>query len=348
MPLPSLEKTWQYDVNNVQAATGTSLTTHRQLWRAIKNGLLGFGTLPWTVEYSCDSTVAGSAADGIDRWDSDTDLVWQSAASGTARSWFVLSNTDGVQMLWECRAQTTSTGKSMGIYISPSAGFTGGTTTQRPTATDEIALLSGDSSTLSHIGAGQASNTTDFAYAWHILHSNDGLVTMVVICQGGNCSGFWYFGRMSQPVSGWTTPVGHAVFSGLSGTSPGRITYNETADKNSTNASNLRTGALFNAVTADWFPCSIAIGASAANSSEPSGRVILVANELSTEWELPQVSVGCTVSGARGMSHGRLFDVRWVSSARADGDTFPGDGSRTRVVMGPFVIPWDGSVPLAA
>jgi hypothetical protein len=348
MPLPSLEKTWQYDVNNVQAVTGTTLTTMRQLWRAIKDGLLAFGTLPWIVEYSCDSAVAGSAGDNVDRWDSDTDLVWQAAASGTARSWFVFSNADGVQMLWECRAQTTTTGKSIAIYMSPAAGFTGGTTTQRPTATDEIPLVTGDSSTASHCGAGQASNTTDFAFAWHILHSTDGLVTMVVICQGGNCSGFWYFGRVSQPVTGWTTPVVHAVFGGLSGTSPGAITYNETADKNSTTAANLRTGALFNAVEADWFPAGIALGAGAANSSEPGGRVILVANEISSEWELPQVSIACSVSGARGMAHGRLFDVRWVSSARAAGDTFPGDGSRTRVVMGPFVIPWNGSVPLAA
>jgi hypothetical protein len=346
MPLAALELTWQHDSNNLQAATGAVLTTHRQLWRLIKNAMLAFGTLPWTTRYSCDSVVAGAAGDGVDRWDSDADLVWQAAASGTARSWYVMRNTDGVEILIECRAQTTTSGKQLGIYMSPSAGFTGGTTTQRPTATDEQVLTTGDVNTQGHVGCGPASNTTDRAYAYHLWHSTDGLVTIVAICHAGNCSGLWYFGRVSQPIGGWTKPVVGAVW-GEGSTPPVAISYTETVDRVS-DATNPRTGARFNATSAPWYCATLGFGNGSVGGTEPGGRQILVANEISNEWEHPQVTIGCAASGARGMAHGRLYDIRFVSAGRTTGDTFPDDGSRTRVVMGPFILPWDGSVPVAA
>lgn len=35
MPLAAFEKTWQFDVNRVLAASGAVLTTHRTFWRDV-------------------------------------------------------------------------------------------------------------------------------------------------------------------------------------------------------------------------------------------------------------------------------------------------------------------------
>lgn len=347
MPLPSLEKTWQYDVNNTVAASGTALTTERTVWLQIKNALLAFGTLPWTVRYSCNSTVAGAAGDGVDRWAAITDLVWQTADTGTARSWIVLRNTDGMEILIECRNTSTTIGKGCRIVVSPSAHFTGGTTTTRPTATDEMILTSGADSTNGCVGFGNIGSATDRSWVWHMLHSTDGLVTMVVICSGGTCGGFWYIGRASQPVTGWTNPQVAGVWGDNS--SPGNMSGYETMlDRVQSDASDLKAQGRFPTQNAPFFCTSLAMGSGATGGCEPAGRNILVANEITNEWELPQVGIGCQTSGSRGMAHGRLFDVRWISTQRANADDLPAAGTRTRAVFGNLVIPWDGSVPLAA
>ena len=197
MPLSALEKTWQFSVNHAQTATGTVLTTDRTIWLGIKNTLITFGTLPWQVRYSCDGTTAGSVNDLVDRWSTISNLVIATADTGTARSWIVLRNTDGVEILLECRNSATNNMKTLRVVVSFSAHFTGGTTTQRQTATDEIVLTNADVSNSANVGMG-ASSSTDRAFAWHVLHSTDGLVTMIVFCNGGNTGGYWYIGRASQ------------------------------------------------------------------------------------------------------------------------------------------------------
>lgn len=59
MALPTKAKTWQYNVNQAVALQGSIIATSRRLWRTIKNSLIGFATLPWTVRGSSDSVAAG-------------------------------------------------------------------------------------------------------------------------------------------------------------------------------------------------------------------------------------------------------------------------------------------------
>lgn len=348
MPINTLEKSWQFNVNNALAAQGTSLATTRRMLRLIKNAMIGFATLPWTVRYSCNGTTAGTAGDGVDRWTADADIAFQTADTGTARSWIVLRNTDGVEILIEARSASTTTGRNLRIVMSAAAGFTGGTTTTRPTATDEAIVIAGDNASTSAYGQGIASTTTDRSYAWHVLHSSDGLVTMVVLCFANAACGFWYFGRVSQPVTGWSKPVVAGVFGDASTVPSSGPNYPEMFDGTNTDANNPHFVARFPAGGARVFASSTAFGDSTAGGSDAAGRRIGTQNELSGEWELPQVGIGCAVSGFRGMSHGRLFDTRWISSGRNTGDTFPLDGSRTRACFGNIVIPWNGTSPVTA
>lgn len=346
MPLSALEKTWQFSVNHAQAATGTTLTTDRTIWLSVKNVLLAFGTLPWTTRYSCNGTTAGAAGDGVDRWSTIADIVIATADTGTARSWYVLRNTDGVEILLEARNSSTNNMKILRVVVSFSAHFTGGTTTSRPTATDEVVLAAADVSANAAVGLGPTS-ATDRAAAWHVLHSTDGLVTMLVFAVAGNLGGYWYIGRASQPVTGWTNPQ-VAIIGAESTGPPNTSAYSELLDRLNAGATSLKMAGRFPSGNNQIFCTSIGFGTGSASACEPGGRRILVANELSNEWELPQVGIACDVSGSRGMAHGRLFDTRWISTTRVSGDDLPSGGTRTRAVFGNLVIPWNGTVPVAA
>lgn len=347
MPLSALEKVWQFDVNRTQAATGAVLTTSRQLWRGIKNRLIAFPILPWTVRYSCDSVAAGTVGDGVDRWAADTNLVWASADASGVRSWIVLRNTDGVEILIECRNPTITVGKGLRIVMSPAAHFTGGSTTTRPTATDEMVILNGDSPTPGGPGMGNANHSGDRAYAYHLLHSTDGLVTMVVICHAGNATGFWYFGRASQPVTGWTMPVLGAVWGDdgippIAGPSIDIMHMGTLSDATNPHAL-IRQGSTNGKIYAT---CE-AFGTGSLGTSSPTIREILVANEISGTWQLPRIGLASRATGVRGV-HGRLFDVSWAPEVRQTGEGYPNDGTRTRMTFGDILIPWNGSVAVAA
>jgi len=70
-----------------------------------------------------------------------------------------------------------STTLSGSIVFSPSAGFTGGSTSAVPSATDQITLVSG---TLL-----EQNNTTNRAYRVSTVQSTDGLNTRVFCCSAG-------------------------------------------------------------------------------------------------------------------------------------------------------------------
>jgi hypothetical protein len=128
--------------------------------------------------------------DGVDRWDSDSDLVWNTA--GNAHSWIVLYKSD-----------YPSTGKSIDILISlaiatasphlfnyacASMAFSGGSTTADPTTTTGTKTRTLTNRQLSPSG----SVVTNCRY--HIMRNTDGDVYLLVSqnstgrCQHFTCS----------------------------------------------------------------------------------------------------------------------------------------------------------------
>jgi hypothetical protein len=317
MALPTLSKTWQFNVNNAQAAQGTALADHRKLLRAIKNALIGFATNAWALRYSCNSTTAGTAGDGVDRWSSDTDLVWANA--GTAHSWVVLRQTGiatNFEMLISCEAANGS-GNTLTLVISPSAAFTGGSTTARPTATDEIVLISN----VAWSGIGSA----DLSLRWSVMQSTDGQCTRVIICNSGAVSAYWIIDKPANPTTGWSNPsvlfaaAASPTVAVLAGSAaPGRMRSGSTTG----NVQMLCEG---NNVTLG--PIDTTWGN--------------IANEISSEWPMVPIAFASITVGVRGR-HGTFQDLWFGSVSVSSGDTYPNDSSNQFAEFGCLILPWNG------
>lgn len=327
MALPTLVKTWQFDVNSVRPAADTILATYQNLLWDIKESLKGFGTLPWTVVGSSNSVAAG--LDGTDRWTAATNLVWHNA--GSAHSWIVLKQTglaSNFQLLLDCDANGGGSGSatSLRILVSYSAGFTGGTTTARPTATDEHQL---------GLASWCTGTTTPFSSAVHVMQSTDGQGTRVFIARNNLVSTFWAFERLATPATGWSIPVVSFVRGATNTTTdaPTYAVFNDAANGYFRHGSTNYTGY---------------ITSEGSITSMLGEQFNVYPNDIDGFWPFFPMGFASTTVGARGR-HGALVDMYWgVQDALVNGTSFPNDGTKQWVQLGHMVFPWNGTSPLVA
>ena len=143
---PVAIKTWKHWPIRVDAAswdpTDTAIdrsAARKKLW-LIKQALIG-SPGAWTVVSSCGWNGSTYQAGNTDYWTSALAVMFANAYPG---SWIVLKNTaissvgNGFQICLECVGSAINFAYSLSIYVSGSGGFTGGSTTARPTASDEI------------------------------------------------------------------------------------------------------------------------------------------------------------------------------------------------------------------
>ncbi len=330
MTLPSLTKTWQFVPNYAVASTGTALGTNRTIIKAFKdfittdaaewvdntNAATTVSNL-WTVRYSCDSVAAGVADDGVDRWDAITDLVWANA--GSAHSWIVLRNTAigaSADLLISCES-ASGNGANITIAISPSAGFTGGTTTARPTATDEIVVIN-------NAAWGGVANT-DASVKLHMMKSTDGECWRIFCCNTGQANTSWIFGKtIAFNASAWTNRL---------------VMYAQgsTAGVNTLTNALLNTAANFTGrgvSSMTMYLAGMYYASGLANAN------ITTANDLSSAWPfMPQQLVSATASN-RGFQ-GYVCDLWYGSASVATGSTYPATGTQHQFVqLGVSIFPW--------
>jgi hypothetical protein len=266
----------------------------------------------WTVRYSCDSVTAGSAGDGVDRWSSDGALVWNNA--GSAHSWIVLRQT-GIATNFElCISLEPASGPGSGytIAVSPSAGFTGGSTTARPTATDEH--VTARTSTLQ--------TATDSTYRLHSLMSADGKSIYIFVYTGTVLQHVIMLGAPKQSVTGWTNPSWFYFNSGSTA-----LDFNPLA----VTASSLQRGRAAGVTMSMYFT-----GEGVSNGMLMAG--FTGQNDLSLESPLFPIGLASNTATASGR-HGVVYDLWWGLSNYAQGDTYPGDASRQFMQVGDVVVP---------
>lgn len=332
MALPTVTKTWQYNVNQMmRTSTGTAaaryLADNRALLLAIKNGLIGFASSPWTVWGSSDGVGNFGNNDANDRWAAAANLIWANA--GTNHSWIVLKQTNIAANYQICiDLIPTLVYDRATIAVSMTAGFgaagggVNGSATARPTATDEIVLQA--ASTFHQLSAGAA-----FDAVLHMMQSSDGQVTRFLAYNSAGTMGFYAgFEKPQNPVTGWTVPA-VACWS--------RVPF---------------TYANFNDVATGYYTYQIASSGlyctSEAYINTMVGENRAGINDISpSEFFLSDIGLACeaTAGGNRRGRHGKLFDAWWGSNQKQTGDTYPDSTARTLVQFSNIVVPWNGTVP---
>lgn len=215
-------KTYEFTVNQFVAGDGTqtggavdATNDRKGLLLGIVDALIDGGTFttPWVVQGSSNGTAAGM--DGVNRWSSISDLTWVVGTFGSpavaAHSWIVLFQPAlGVHLLIECVNTSNADGHAL-VGILSATGFgvanggTDGNTIDRPTATNEAVLRTGENS---DDGAWSGTNTggaRDWRY--HVMGSTDGEVWNVIGYNLDVCTQFWRFERPTNPPAGWTSPI---------------------------------------------------------------------------------------------------------------------------------------------
>ena len=205
MALPTVAKTWRYNVNN-KKVTASNYVYHQVLMLDLKNILINnspaiaWDTPPasiWTVDHSCDSITAGTPADGVDRWVTSANLVWD--RPNDPHSWIVYKtgmNGGVAEVLVDLdndnNASLGSEPENITCFLSPGGLFTGGTTTNRPTASDEVGEMTRGQTVGMWAGA-QTSTGLDIGY--HVMMSDDGAEMRIFMHRTNTCFTMWAFGE---------------------------------------------------------------------------------------------------------------------------------------------------------
>lgn len=321
MTLPIKQKTWNYEFTEFPLGpTEDSRQTSTML--QLVNSLTSLGANPWQVHYSSNTVTVGTDGDGVNHWNTNADLVWNTST----HSWIVLRNVDGVEMLIDLDHSPTSRHLAL-FYLSTEDGFTGGTTTDRPTATDEQQIS--DSTTW----------IVNTAIKWNlwVQQSDDGKLSRWYILANDLCVGLGFVEEIEDaPLS----PALSYIASVLSSSSVA----------NQASLNNYGNGAVTSSRTWEkstgfpWTEVSMTADGFSASGSPPLTQPYF--EERSNEPYLPEQVVWGLTLGQRG-PRGKRTDIWWLSTGPVNtGDTFPAGVTRQFVAVGNFVIPHDGSVPI--
>ncbi len=330
MSIPTLAKTWQFDVANRINYQGTVALSNATMLLAVKDAMRNLTFAPWTVAGSCDGVTAGM--DTVDRWVDTGDIVF--AVDAVAHSWIVLKQTgltSNFQLLLECSLTPTGSESSGRGYVSHTAGFTGGTTTARPTATDEMPIGPSHGAT-----ASWGTGTTE-SLIWNLMQSTDGECTRLISYRAATTGPFavtyWCFEKMANPIDGWTNPVVSAILPN------NNLTFAnlQNLGVNSEPLSGRHgTAQMWGAFSVEGF---------GGGSSLTLPQIASVPNEISGEWAMHPMGFYVPNTTQCKGRHGSFFDLWTASLALQTGTTFPDDDSLQFVKFGNLVFPWDGETP---
>lgn len=335
MPLPILEKTYQFNVNSWTdplASTTEDKDRAAMLW--LKNTLIGWTLSPWVVNYSCDGVTPGTLGDNDDRWSDTTDLVW--ASSGTAHSWMVLDAPVGSCQI--CINLGSGVTRVAQFIFSSEGLFTGGTVLNRPTADDETVTASEEWLDSSWVDPYQV--------VTHMLQSTDGKLCVFIVCRSDQPVGGWIFFEADDPEEGWSAPYG---FWRIDAHTSGRWYYAQFLEE-----LGVYTGAKV-AYTGDagqlfeFQFCAEGIEApGGAVSKVPVGEALPGRNKISHEFSMTPALVVSTTTGALGVK-GRIPDLYFAGTALDNGALLEDDEHNPEfkwAVFGNVVVPWNGTVPV--
>ena len=307
--------TWQFTALNFSvAAAGNALTEHKNVLLRLKNSFIGFAQNPWTVKGSSNSSAAGM--DQVDRWSTTSDIVFNNSGSG--HSWIVLGQTGmgvGFQLMIACNL-SDSWGRYISVFYSPNAGFTGGSTTARPTATDEAPIL--EFASFLH------GTSSSYSFKVHTLMTTTGSNTRFIVYYNGNPISFLQIEKLSPVRTGVTYPF---VCNWLAGSTADRMTANIYCI---CNMSGCPTGGI--TLVKPLIPASTGV---------PDPVYIVAANPISGEWPVWPILVEDT----NRRSHLGTIPDLWIGSVtKTNADGYPASpAQRVWQHYSDLILPTDGT-----
>lgn len=324
---PRVELSWQYDTG--RDLGGVSTGTYGAFLLALVNSFLGFSLNPWVVKGSSNSVTAGM--DNVNRWVSASNLVWSSSG---ARSWIVLENVSGLQILIHLAHNSQY---AMLLALSKN-GFTGGSISAAPTATDQVFWgddtgCAGNPFTWDNDLGGSSNHL-------YMLHSNDGKHTRVFFTGSGssvpNYGGAWIIGELAEAPAALTKPYYAFLDWMWTPTSSGMTWQALTVAM----ACFLPSGPSHATYVTENSPAVGDIGGGA--GSYGLGPEMGIANQISTEWPMqPLYLFEPTVKAFLG----RPVDLWLGASENTSGTLLPASGTKQFAQFGPFFVPWLNSLP---
>jgi hypothetical protein len=331
MPTPVLDKTYEFDVNHVAISTITELMFQ------MKNKLIGNGATAFSNPPTVKSSSNASVANNSDNWNSASDITFQAVFMGP-RSWIVFSCPNvaaGLEVCWSCEDNPGGGANQWEVFYSDAAGFTGGTTTARPTAADEMNSYVGGS-------AAELDGFSTLATAparLHVVQSTDGQVLHIWAYTAGVMLGYWGLHRPKNPAALWTQPwvAINSWYKYNSGNNAAQMTYAKMGGQGNKFAVTYAGGVL--SIVRFSGEAYFTGGAS---TETMIGIAQTIPNELDPD-EFPVLPIGLvsTTVGSRGRN-GQLVDMFWGMQLLNTGDHFPNDASMGFVLLDDIIVPWAG------
>lgn len=290
-------KTWSYNVNQA-SAYGTANEGISAFLYFLKVNLLTMSGA--VVKGSSNGTTA--AMDGVDRVTSDPAAL----TSGSPLKWIVIdmpNMSGGFEWLISWHATAGSR-----LQVSPAAGFTGGSTSAIPTATDSYSSFS---PSLSSPTVGNLYN--------HFCKTSDGK-SFIWFCTGGN--------------------VIHSFALALEG-----VLACETANSLDTTWVGSTVNSLTLAFPTTW-QCRMS-GANAVGIPYGGPFIAATADKKTAQGDLyiaSEFGISDNTTTPDGIWFQKVFDLyRGGNSLVITGDSAPAGGPRDWLQLGNMVIPWSGA-----
>jgi hypothetical protein len=315
MAIPTLEKTWQYNVNQAIASVGTADGDMKKLVLAMKNSLTGFSSSPWTVVRSSNGTTVAAS----DLWTSVSAMV--NTYDGSAHSWIVLEQTGVTGGPFQLCIDLNYSGMyQMSWVYSPTAGFTvGGTTTARPTASDQTVL----------VNAGTWINDTGISSkVLHVMMSADGQCTRVYTFVAGIVS----FSLLIETLADTSATLTSKAVATLG------LAYTST---------NFYNNAYWHGRFGSTHYVAFTATEGYKNGPVPSGNSGTI-SDFTSAFAISPLSAYSETGGCHGRA-GRFVDLYMGAAGAPNGSTYPlTPNDKEFVQFSQFVMPWNGTAPLMA
>lgn len=311
MSLPTLEKTWQFNVNQAVTSVGVLNTDCQNTVFRIKQSLIGFGSSPWTVVKSSNSSTTGAS----DLWVTAANLI---SVNGSPHSWIVLQQagtTGGPTQI--CIDLNSNQYYNFSLILSPAAGFTltAGTTSARPTASDESVVFN----------SGQFTSSSPISTVVHAMMSTTGENTRVFIFNAGALGGSFMIENLVD-----STIANRAVATAKSGPMAVATYFNAAAWSG-------RFGSLV---------CTMFTGTEAYNAATVAAANAGAISNITNAYPITPLSAHSETVLCKGRL-GRFSDLWFGSTGVATGSTYPtSPNDKEFIHINPFVLPWNGSIPV--